>query len=128
MFITTIIAINDDEPSLGRSQSMRRAYIIHKNLKLCECDVIHFIRTTVSSGGAGDDYGDVPAVQRLHHYQVYRGLSPGSASRLEVRGLVIPHLSDRTHVYWVLYPRFFGWGDCGGSWGLNEKLLYSIMV
>lgn len=48
-------------------------------------DVMHLIRTTVSSDAGSDHFGDVPTVQRLHHYQVYRGLSPGSASRLEVR-------------------------------------------
>jgi len=41
-------------------------------------------RTTVTTahGGTGDDVLDT---DNLHHYQVYRGMSPNSSNRLEVQ-------------------------------------------
>lgn len=50
----------------------------------------------MSSGGIGDD--DVEGtVKHIKHYQVYRGMSPTTSTRLEVGLRVALYSEDRRH-------------------------------
>lgn len=48
-------------------------------------------RTVVSSSGIGDDDIEGGTVKHVRHYQVYRGMSPTTSNRLEVRNVDVFH-------------------------------------
>jgi len=53
------------------------------------------IRRTVVSSSAEDDLPDSSTVKHIRHYQVYRGMSPASASRLDSKIKELEEAADR---------------------------------